>query len=126
MSKAEVTTKVPAQVVFELCDEYLKSLEKAKEQTKKNYYQYYIKQTKFSLCKMQRVPEYSHEEALERAENSTHWQLYTGGQKYEVIKIKNLAFRDLSATMQVNYEAWNMIRNRFTAVKPEDRVHEEF
>ena len=124
MSKAEVTTEVPAQVVFELCDEYLISLEKAKEQTKKNYYHYYSKQTKFSLCKMQRVPEYSHEETLERAENSTHWQLNTGGQKYEVIKIKNLAFRDLSATMQVNYEAWNMIRNRFTAVKPENATHD--
>jgi hypothetical protein len=120
MSKAEVTTEVPAQVVFQLCEGYLTSLEKAKEQTKKNYYHYYIKQTKFSLCKMQRVSEYSHEEALESAENSTYFQLNTGGRKAEVTKILNLAFRDLSATMQVNYEAWNMIHNRFTAVKPED------
>jgi hypothetical protein len=126
MSKAEVTTEVPAKIVFELCDEYLISLEKAKEQTKKNYHHYYIKQTKFSLYKIKRVPEYSHEEALERADNSTHWQLNTGGQKYDVIKIKNLAFRDLSTTMQVNYEAWHMIHNRFTAVKPEGREHEEF
>lgn len=123
MSKAEVTTEVPAQVVFELCDEYLTSLEKAKEQTKKNYYHYYMKQTKFSLRKMQRVLEYSHEEALERAENSTHLQLNTGGQKYDVIKIKNLAFRDLSATMQVNCEAWNMIHDRFTAVELQDAEH---
>jgi hypothetical protein len=121
MSQPEVTTEVPAQVIFELCDEYLISLEKAKEQTKKNYYHYYIKKTKFSLCKMKRVPEYSYEEALDCAENSTFWQLNTGGQKAEVIKIKNLAFRDLSATMQVNYEAWYIIHNRFTAVKPEDR-----
>jgi hypothetical protein len=126
MSKAEVTTEVPADIVFELCDEYLISLEKAKEQTKKNYYHYYIKQTKFSLCKMKRVPEYSHEEALDCAENSTHCQLNTGGQKYDVIKIKNLAFRDLSATMQINYEAWHMIKNRFTATTPEKPHREEF
>ncbi len=126
MSQAEVTTEVPAEVVFLHCCEYLDSLEKAKEQTKKNYYDYYIKQTKFSLCKMQRVPEYSHEEALERAENSVYWQLNTGGQKYNVVKIQNLAFRDLSATMQVNYEAWNIIHNRFNAVKPEYRELENF
>jgi hypothetical protein len=126
MSQPEVTTEVPAEIVFDLCDKYLTSLEKAKEQTKKNYYHYYMKQTKFSLFKMQRVPEYSHEEALYCAENSTFWQLNTGGQKAEVIKIKNLAFRDLSATMQVNYEAWNIIHKRFTAAKPEGRYHEEF
>jgi hypothetical protein len=124
MSQPEVTTEVPAQVVFELCDEYLTSLEKAKEQTKKNYYHYYMKQTKFSLRKMQRVSEYSHEEALERAENSAYFQLNTGGQKAVVIKIKNLAFRDLSATMQVNYEAWHIIHNRFTAVKPENATYD--
>lgn len=126
MSTPEVTTDVPADIVFELCDEYLISLEKAKEQTRKNYYQYYIKQTKFSLCRMKRVPEYTHEEALECAKSSAHWQLNTGGQSYDVKKIKELAQRDLSATMQVNYSAWNMIKNRFTAATPENSHREEF
>jgi len=126
VSKAEVTTEVPAQVVFNLCDEYLTSLEKAKEQTKKNYYHYYMKQTKFSLRKMQRVPEYSHEDSLRRAKIHANWEFNTGGgQHAEIIKIKNLAFRDLSATMQVNYEAWDMIHNRFTAATPENRHYED-
>jgi hypothetical protein len=118
MSTPEVTTEVPAKVVFILCCEYLESLKKAKEQTTKNFYPYYIKQTKFSFCRMKRVPKYSHEEALERANSSADWQLNTCGQRHDVLKIKNLAFRDLSATMQVNYEAWNMIKNRFTAATP--------
>jgi hypothetical protein len=126
MSTLEATTEVPADIVFELCDEYLISLEKAKQQSIKNYYHYYMKQTKFSLCRMKRVPEYSHEEALDCAKHSADWQLNTGGQKYDVLKIKNLAFRDLSATMQINYEAWHMIKNRFTAATPEEQHREEF
>lgn len=125
MNTPEVTTEVPADVVFELCDEYLISLEKAKEQTLKNFYQYYIKQTEFSLLRLRRVPEYTHEEALECAKSSAAWQ-FVWNKRDEVIKIKNLAFRDLSATMQVNYEAWNMIHNRFTAATPENRHYEEF
>ena len=126
MSTPEVTTDVPAEVVFTLCCEYLDSLRHAKEQTKKNFYHYYIKQTKFSLCRMRRVPEYTHEQALECADSTADWQLNTWGQRHEVIKIKNLAFRDLSATMQVNYEDWNMIHKRFTAATPENRHNEDF
>lgn len=125
MSTPEVATDVPAEIVFTLCCEYLESLKKAKEQTTKNFYQYYIKQTKFSLCRMRRVPEYTHEEAVQCADNTTAWQ-FVWNKRDEVIKIKNLAFRDLSATMQVNYEAWNMIHKRFTAATPENRHYEEF
>ncbi len=121
----EVTTDVPAEVVFFHCCEYLDSLEKAKDQTKKNFYWYYIKQTEFSLLRMKRVPEYTHEEAKERANSSAAWQ-FVWNKSDEVIKIKNLAFRDLSATMQVNYEAWNIIRKRFTAATPENRHNEDF
>lgn len=126
MSTPEVTTEVPADIVFELCDEYLISLEKAKEHTVKNFYNYYIKQTKFSLCRMKRVPEYTHDEALRCAKNDADWQLNTWGQRHDVINIKNLAFRDLSATMQINYLAWNMIHNRFTAATPENKHREDF
>jgi len=122
----EVTTDVPAEVVFFHCCEYLDSLEKAKERTKQNFYWYYIKQTEFSLLKMKRVPQYTHEQALECAKNSADWQLNTWGQRHDVLKIKNLAFRDLSATMQVNYAAWNIIKNRFTAATPENKHHEDF
>ena len=125
MSTPEVTTDVPALVIFELCDEYLISLEKAKEQTKKNFYQYYIKQTEFSLLRLRRVPEYTHEQAVECARVSTSWQ-FAWNKSNEVIKIKNLALCDLSATMQVNYEAWNMIHKRFTAATPENRHYEDF
>lgn len=124
MSTPEVTTDVPALVIFELCDEYLISLEKAKKQTIKNFYQYYIKQTEFSLLRLRRVPEYTHEEALECAKSSAAWQ-FVWNKSNEVIKIKNLALCDLSATMQVNYEAWNMIHKRFTAATPENRHNED-
>lgn len=120
----EVTTDVPAEVVFSHCCEYLDSLEKAKDQTVKNFYMYYRKQTEFSLLKMKRVPEYTHEQALERAKSSASWQ-FVWNKSDDVVKIKNLAFRDLSATMQVNYEAWNMIHNRFTAATPENRHNED-
>ena len=123
MSTPEVTTDVPAEVIFTLCCEYLESLKKAKEQTKKNFYHYYIKQTKFSLCRMRRVPEYTHEQALEYADSTTDWQ-FIWNKRNDVLKIKNLAFRDLSATMQVNYEAWNIIHKRFTAATPENRNNE--
>lgn len=125
MSTPEVTTEVPAEVVFNLCDEWLESLKKAKEKTTQNFYWYYIKQTEFSLLKMKRVPEYTHKQALQRAKNTAAWEFTTGGQCYDVVKIKNLAFRDLSATMQVNYEAWDMIHNRFTAATPENRHYED-
>jgi len=125
MSTPEVTTDVPAEVVFTLCCEYLESLKKAKEQTTKNFYQYYIKQTEFSLLRMKKVSQYTHEQALECAKSSADWQLNTWGQRHDVLKIKNLAFRDLSATMQVNYAAWNIIKNRFTAATPENRHHED-
>lgn len=124
MSTPEVTTDVPAEVVFTLCCEYLDSLRQAKEQTKKNFYHYYIKQTKFSLCRMRRVPEYTHEQALECADSTTDWQ-FIWNKRNDVLKIKNLAWRDLSATMQVNYEAWNMIHKRFTAATPENRHNED-
>jgi hypothetical protein len=126
MSTPEVTTKVPASVVFELCEDYLQSLEKAKEQTTTNFYKFYLKETKFSLIKMKRIPEYSSAEALERAKNTANLNLHTYGQKAEVIKIKNLAFRDLSATMQVNHEAWNIIHKRFAAVQMENAYLEDF
>lgn len=121
----EVTTDVPAEVVFFHCCEYLDSLEKAKEQTTMNFYQYYRKQTEFSLLKMKRVPEYTHEQALERAKSSAEWQ-FIWNKHNDVIKIKNLAFRDLSATMQVNYSAWNLIHRRFTAATPENKHIEDF
>jgi len=121
----EVTTDVPAEVVFFHCCEYLDSLEKAKDQTVKNFYMYYRKQRQFSLLKMKRVPEYTHEQALECAKRTASWQ-FVWNKSDEVIKIKNLAFRDLSATMQVNYEAWNIIRKRFTASTPENRHNEDF
>lgn len=124
MSTPEVTTEVPAQVVFQLCEEYLESLDKAKELTRKNLYQYYIKQTEFSLLRLRRVPEYTHEQAVESARVSTNWE-FAWNKSNEVIKIKNLTLRDLSATMQVNYEAWNMIHKRFTAAKPENRRYED-
>lgn len=124
MIEPEVTTEVPAEIVFTLCCQYLDSLREAKEQTKKNFYEYYIKQTKFSLCRMRRVPEYTHEQALECADSTTHWQ-FIWNKRNGVLKIKNLAFRDLSATMQVNYEAWNLIHKRFTAATPENRHHED-
>jgi len=125
MSTPEVTTDVPAEVVFTLCCEYLESLKKAKEETKRNFFLHYMAITKFSWFKMQRVPEYTHEQALECADSTADWQLNTWGQRHEVIKIKNLAFRDLSATMQVNYSAWNMIHKRFTAATPENRHNED-
>lgn len=125
MSTPEVTTDVPAEVVFSLCCEYLDSLKKAEEQTTKNFYHYYIKQTEFSLLRMKRVPEYTHEQALKRAKISASWQ-FVWNKRAEIIKIKNLAFRDLSATMQVNYEAWNMIHKRFTAATPENKHNEDF
>lgn len=125
MSTPEVTTDVPAEVVFFHCCDYLDSLEKAKDQTVKNFYMYYRKQTEFSLLKMKRVPKYTHEQALERAKSSASWQ-FVWDKGDDVVKIKNLAFRDLSATMQVNYEAWNMIHRRFTASTPENRYYEDF
>ncbi len=126
MSTPEVTTEVPARVIFELCNEYLQSLDKAIEQTTNHFYVYRMKKTKFSLRKMKRVQEYSREEALSSAKNTANWQLHTYGEKGKVIKIKNLAFRDISATMQVNYEAWDMIHRRFTAVTPENALYEDF
>lgn len=124
MSTPEVTTDVPAEVVFTLCCEYLDSLKKAKEETKRNFYHHYIKKTKFSLCRMRRVPEYTHKQALEHADSTTDWQ-FIWNKRNDVLKIKNLAFRDLSATMQVNYAAWNMIHKRFTAATPENRHNED-
>lgn len=124
MNTPEVTTEVPADVVFLNCDDYLTSLEKAKEKTRQNFYWYYIKQTEFSLLRMKRIPKYTHEQALEHADSTTDWQ-FIWNKRNDVLKIKNLAFRDLSATMQVNYEAWNMIHKRFTAATPENRHNED-
>lgn len=125
MSTPEVTTDVPAEVVFTLCCEYLESLKKAKEETKRNFFLHYMSITKFSWLKMQRVHVYTREEAIQCADSTTDWQ-FIWNKRNEVLKIKNLAFRDLSATMQVNYKAWNMIHKRFTAATPENRHNEDF
>ena len=74
---------------------------------------------------MKRVPQYTHEQALECAKSSADWQ-FIWNKRNDVIEIKNLAFRDLSATMQVNYEAWNMIRKRFNAATLENRHYEDY
>lgn len=124
MSTPEVTTDVPAEIVFTLCCEYLESLKKAKEETKRNFFLHYMAITKFSWLKMQRVHVYTREEAMQCADSTADWQ-FIWNKRHDVLKIKNLAFRDLSATMQVNYDAWNMIKNRFTAATPENRHNED-